>query len=144
MTETSTTPRALGHPGYSETMSRTPQTAEKARALVRVALHVWQLDDIEDSAKLLLSELVANAVKHARGASVRVIVDRPRVDCVYLAVVDLAPHRLPQLREAGPDHINGRGLPLIECLSDRWGYDLMGRGQRPWGKRVWAEMKVTR
>ncbi|MGW1037524.1 ATP-binding protein [Streptomyces antibioticus] len=125
-------------------MNRTPETAAKARGLARIALRVWQMDDAGDSAALLLTELFANAVRHARGTSVRVIIDRPEQDRVYLAVVDLAPHRLPEMREAGPDDDNGRGLALVEELSDRWGCDLMGRGQRPWGKRVWAEMKVTR
>ncbi|MFF4173653.1 ATP-binding protein [Streptomyces sp. NPDC001744] len=125
-------------------MNRTPETAAKARGLARIALRVWQMDDAGDSAALLLTELFANAVRHARGTSVRVIIDRPEQDRVYLAVVDLAPHRLPEMREAGPDDDNGRGLALVEELSDRWGCDLMGREQRPWGKRVWAEMKVTR
>ncbi|MFF0170185.1 ATP-binding protein [Streptomyces prasinus] len=139
-----TKPRASGYPGYSETMTRTPETAEKARRLARVALCAWNLQDAEDSAALLVSELFANAVRHARGESVRVIIDRPEVDRVYVAVVDRAPRQLPVLREARPDDINGRGLALVEEMADRWGYDLMGSGRVPWGKRVWAEMKVTR
>lgn len=138
------TPRVSGYPGYSQTMNRTPETIAKARGLARIALRVWQMDDAGDSAVLLLTELFANAVRHARGTSVRVIIDRPEQDRIHLAVVDLAPHRLPEMREAGPYDDNGRGLILVEDLSDRWGYELMGREQRPWGKRVWAEMKVTR
>ncbi|WP_343236511.1 ATP-binding protein [Streptomyces sp. NEAU-S7GS2] len=139
-----TTPRGSGYPGYSETMYRTPETAEKARRLARLALRVWQMDDVEDGAALLVSELFTNAVCHARGECVRVIIDRPEADRVYLAVVDHAPDRLPELREAVPDDADGRGLALVEELADRWGCDLMGREHRPWGKRVWAEMKVTR
>lgn len=144
MPDMTTTPRTSGYPGYSETMTRTPETAEKARRLARVAMCAWDMDDVSDSAALLLTELVANAVRHARGDSVRVIVNRPTEDRVYVAVVDREPRRLPELREAGPDDLNGRGLALVEEMADRWGYDLMGSGRRPWGKRVWAEMKVTR
>ncbi|WP_455361238.1 ATP-binding protein, partial [Streptomyces sp. SYSU K21746] len=70
---------------------------------------------------------------------------RPYADNrVYVAVIDRAPRQLPELCKAGPDDINGRGLALVEELADRWGYDLMGSGRSLWGKRVWAEMKVTR
>jgi anti-sigma regulatory factor (Ser/Thr protein kinase) len=144
MPDMSTTPRVSGYPGYSETMTRTPETAEKARRLARVAMCAWDMEDAGDSAALLLTELFANAVRHARGESVRVIVNRPTDDRIYVAVVDREPRRLPELREAGPDDINGRGLALVEEMADRWGYDLMGAGRTPWGKRVWAEMKVTR
>lgn len=144
MPDMTTTPRGSGYPGYSEMMNRTPETAEKARRLARVALRVWQIDDAGDSAALVVSELFANAVRHARGDCVRVIIDRPEADRVYVAVVDRAPHRLPEMREAGPDDVDGRGLALVEELADRWGYDLMGRGLHMWGKRVWAEMKVSR
>lgn len=137
------TPRASGFPGYSETMPRMPERASKARSLTRVALFAWHMNEAEDSAALLVSELFTNAVRHARGASVRVIVNRPAEDRVYLAVVDRAPHRLPELREAGPDDVGGRGLALVEDLAHRWGYDRLG-GLCPWGKRVWVEMKVTR
>ncbi|NGO40611.1 ATP-binding protein [Streptomyces ureilyticus] len=137
-------PRASGYPGYSETMTRTPETVEKARRLARVAMCAWNLKDAEDSAALLATELFTNAVRHARGRSVRVIIDRIEADRIYVAVVDRAPRQLPELREARPDDIGGRGLALVDEMADRWGYDLMGSGRTPWGKRVWAEMKVTR
>ncbi|GAA1901502.1 hypothetical protein GCM10009716_09170 [Streptomyces sodiiphilus] len=31
----------------------------------------------------------------------------------------------------------GRGLEIVEALSERWGTDLLGRG-----KRVWAESRT--
>lgn len=145
MTDTTTTPRdEAEYPGYSEIMTRTPETAPKARGLARAALRAWDMEDAGDGAALLLTELFANAVRHARGSSVRVIITRPHDDRVYVAVVDREPRRLPELRAAKPDDIGGRGLALVEEMADRWGYDLMGGGRRPWGKRVWAEMKVTR
>ncbi|MBD0844269.1 ATP-binding protein [Streptomyces sp. TRM68416] len=131
-------------PGYSETMTRTPDTALKARRLARKALCAWDMDDAWDGAALLLTELVANAVRHASGERVRIIINRRDKDRVYVAVVDRDPRHLPELREAGAEEPGGRGLALVEEMADRWGYDLMGSGLRPWGKRVWAEMKVTR
>lgn len=145
MTDTTTTPRdEAEYPSYSETMTRTPETAPEARRLARAAVRAWGMEDAGDGAALLLTELFANAVRHARGNRVRVIITRPDDDRVYVAVVDREPRRLPELREAKPEDIGGRGLALVEEMADRWGYDLMGGGRRPWGKRVWAEMKVTR
>lgn len=144
MPDMTTQPRTAGYPGYSETMTRTPETAGKARRLARVAMCAWNMDEASEGAALLLTELFANAVRHARGECVRVIINRPDDDRVCVAVVDREPRRLPELRAAGPDDTDGRGLALVEEMADRWGYDLMGSGRRPWGKRVWAEMKVTR
>ncbi|MFJ1551221.1 ATP-binding protein [Streptomyces sp. NPDC088246] len=120
-----------------------------ARRLARVALCAWGLDDAAETAALLLSELVTNAVRHTHGPAVRIIVDRPADDRVYVAVIDRAPQRLPEMRTPAPDDVNGCGLVLVlvlvlvDELADRWGYDLMGSGTRPWGKRVWAEMQVS-
>lgn len=133
------------HPGYSLTRPRTPETAEEARRLARTALDGWGLDvDAVDSAALLLSELVSNAVRHAHGGAVRVLVLRPGPDRVRVAVVDRAAAKLPQLRTPTFDAVDGRGLLLVSELADRWGYDLLwAGGSRPWGKRVWAELKVS-
>ncbi|MEW1551952.1 ATP-binding protein [Streptomyces tsukubensis] len=136
------TPRQSGHPGYSESMARTPETTGRARTLARIALSAWHMDKDADTAALLLSELFTNAVRHAAGERVRVIVERPQADRVHIAVVDRAPHLLPRVREAGGEETSGRGLALVEEIADRWGYQFLGDGHRPWGKRVWAEMQV--
>ncbi|WP_327311772.1 hypothetical protein [Streptomyces sp. NBC_01243] len=62
-----------------------------------------------DPAELGISEFVANAVRHARGTVVRVIVDRPADDRVYLGVVDRAPNDLPQQQVSDPEAAEGRG-----------------------------------
>uniref|UniRef100_A0AAU2AHD7 ATP-binding protein n=1 Tax=Streptomyces sp. NBC_00093 TaxID=2975649 RepID=A0AAU2AHD7_9ACTN len=137
-------PRSTGYPGYSLTLARAPESAGEARRLVRVALAVWGLDAHADTAALLMSELVSNAIRHARGPAVRISVDRPAHDRVQLAVVDRAPAALPHLRTPSSDVIGGRGLLLVDELADRWGTDLKGTGPRRWGKRVWADVVVSR
>ena len=135
-------PRSMRHPGYNLTMTRAPETAEEARRLARAALSAWGMHQAAETAALVLSELVGNAVRHGRGPAVRVRVDRPALDRVYVAVVDRAPQRLPEMRAPDLDAVNGRGLVLVDEVTDRWGYDLLGPERRRWGKRVWAELKV--
>ncbi|MDQ0931465.1 ATP-binding protein [Streptomyces turgidiscabies] len=137
-------PAAIGHPTYSVTKAAVPESVEEARRLVRQAMSAWGLGEYSDTAALLISELVTNAITHTPSRSIRVVVARPAPSLVRLAVVDRAPHRVPMLRPAAAGAENGRGLHLIDAFAYRWGYDLLGshptRG--PWGKRCWAELSV--
>ncbi|MFM9625097.1 DUF6415 family natural product biosynthesis protein [Streptomyces turgidiscabies] len=135
-------PRSVGHPGYSLTLPRTPESVREARQFVRVCLAVWGLDVYADATVLIMSELVTNAVLHARGPAVRISVDRPTHDRVQLGVVDRAPSALPHMRMPSAGGLGGRGLLLVDELADRWGTDLKGSGTR-WGKRVWADLDVS-
>lgn len=122
-------------PAYTETLPRTPKSAHDARRLVRLALDVWGLDDVRDSAEIVISELLTNAVLHARRDSVRVTVTRLSDERVRVAVVDLS-HEYPEPRPAGSDAESGRGLEIVDALSGgQWGVDPLR-----WGKRVWAEL----
>ncbi|MGW5198657.1 ATP-binding protein [Streptomyces spiralis] len=106
-----------------------------ARNLVRTALAAWYLDELTDTAILLVSELVANAVKHTSSRVIRVIVTRPSERFVRIAVVDRA-RVMPELVKPGDELVaSGRGLLLVDALAERWGTDLYR-----WGKQVWAEL----
>ncbi|MFF8914248.1 ATP-binding protein [Streptomyces sp. NPDC015032] len=110
---------------------REPKTATEARCLVRVSLSAWELDHATDPADLVISELVANAVRHPRGPMVRVIVERPADDQVYLGVVDRAPNDLPQQQTPHAEAAQGRGLLMVDAFTTPWGYD---RLQQPAGQ----------
>lgn len=122
-------------PAYTETLPRAAASARRARRLVRLALDVWGLPDVQDVAELVVSELLTNAVLHARRNQVRVTVVRLGEKRVRVAVVDLS-KELPAPRAADGDEESGRGLGIVEELSGgRWGVDPL-----PWGKRVWATL----
>lgn len=129
---------AVGKPRYTQTLPRMPESAQAARRLVSLALHLWGLGEVEDAA-LVVTELMSNAVKHARRKSVRVTVTRLDQFLVQVAVVDLS-RQLPQPRPADADADCGRGLAIVAALTNgQWGVQPM-----PWGKRVWADLPAMK
>ncbi len=125
------------YPRQSTTLANEAASVPVARQIVREACAEWGMDqDAAETGTLLISEIVTNAVRHGHSHSVRVIAEQPRPDRLRVAVVDKS-RRMPELNIVGPDAIGGRGLLLVDALSDRWGTDLL-----PWGKRVWAEIAI--
>ncbi|MHA6762978.1 ATP-binding protein [Streptacidiphilus sp. PAMC 29251] len=111
-----------------------PDSSARARRLTRSVLESWGLGGLGEVAEQLVSELVANVVRHTGGRSFGLRVSR-RQGGVRFEVRD--PSRaLPCLIIGDPDDDSGRGLQLVNLLSDRWGADLMSRG-----KSVWFELR---
>jgi anti-sigma regulatory factor (Ser/Thr protein kinase) len=90
-------------------------------------------DTVAD-AVLLVSELVTNALLHARSApSVEVTYG---VGVIRCDVIDNSP-LVPRRRHYANDAVTGRGIALVEALAARWGSERDGVG-----KRVWFELDV--
>ncbi|MFF9848156.1 ATP-binding protein [Streptomyces litmocidini] len=104
--------------------------------MVRTTLTVWGLESLTADATLVITELVANAVDHSRLPSIRVIVSRPSANAVRVGVVDRS-RTVPTLRaDSDGDRLRGRGLVLVDALTQEWGTELYR-----WGKQVWAELR---
>lgn len=115
-----------------------PESAATARRLTQcVVLRQWALSaQTAEHAVLLVSELVGNAVRHT-GARVFGLRMLRRRGWIRIEVRD--PSRgLPCLMPVQELDTSGRGLFLVDKLSDRWGVDLLPRG-----KTTWFEMRVT-
>lgn len=112
---------------------RHPRCVALARAQVRKAVTGWGMAGIEEPAALVVSELVTNAVVHARVPPGREILTRfvRQDDGVRIEVHDASDER-PVPRT--PDDDGGFGLLLVDELTDRWG--VAERGGI--GKCVWA------
>jgi anti-sigma regulatory factor (Ser/Thr protein kinase) len=116
-----------------------PDAASLAGALVADACLAWQLPGLLHPARRVLSELVRNAVEHAR-TEVRVTLTRDG-DGLCLAVSDGDP-RLPRLRRIAPVRRGrplderGCGLQVVQATSTGWGAE-----PTPTGKVVWALMR---
>ncbi|MFM9443539.1 ATP-binding protein [Streptomyces acidiscabies] len=133
-----TSPARTGIRTHGKNFPRVPESACTARRFVETALNGLALDGLSDAATLIVSELVGNAVSHAQGDSIRVAVSLISDRRVRIAVRDES-RCLPRLGRPASEDDQGRGLPIIEELSDRWGVDRLRSG-----KCVWAELIVER
>ena len=103
-----------------------------ARRFVTTALHQLGADQLAELAELLVSELVTNAVLHARTTitlEVQLIGGGVRV-----GVID-ASRRGPRQRDYSKEATTGRGLTLVESLASSWGSEPTSNG-----KTVWFEL----
>jgi anti-sigma regulatory factor (Ser/Thr protein kinase) len=110
--------------------------AAKARHFVADTMRAWGCDDAIPDAELLVSELVTNAVLHARSAT-RVTIERDGATLRF-SVYDSSATR-PRLRAYGPEAVTGRGLLLVDRIARRWGVEPDGDG-----KCVWFEVRTQR
>jgi anti-sigma regulatory factor (Ser/Thr protein kinase) len=98
-------------------------------------LRSWGCEQTVDDATLLVSELVTNAVLHAR-APVDVVVRKGR-NAVRVEVFDEGVGS-PQLGFHEIDAVQGRGLGLVQAVAARWGVN----EDRDGGKTVWFEINL--
>lgn len=106
--------------------------------------------DLVETARLLVSELTTNAIRHAEPAEdpsphsplakvgtvgLLLWLDMPRL---VLQVRDHDP-RPPVVKSVGEDAETGRGLFLVDCMSARWGFYY----PTPGVKAVWAELSLV-
>ena len=112
----------------------TPEQVPTARAAVADRLEAWGLSEQVFEMELVVTELVTNAVQHARGpVHVRLIRD----DALICEVSD-GSNTSPHARRAQPLDEGGRGLYLVGQLADRWGTRYTESG-----KTIWAEKYLS-
>jgi anti-sigma regulatory factor (Ser/Thr protein kinase) len=110
-----------------------PESARRARLMVTEALAEAGRPQFTDSATLLVSELVTNAILHARTA-IEVVV-AATADGVYVGVNDRSP-QLPARSGYGRQATTGRGLALVDMVASRHGTETHDDGS----KTVWFEL----
>jgi anti-sigma regulatory factor (Ser/Thr protein kinase) len=104
----------------------------QARRFLRRVLEQWGRGEYEEAGELLVSELVTNAVLHARTDITVELADGP--DGVLLCVADDSAG-LPVLRRHTREAGTGRGLWLLDQYTAAHGVDVTRPGT---GKLVWA------
>ena len=123
-----------------------PTAAAAARRFVRDTLQTWLISGatiashgLVDDAVLLTSELVTNAVVHARTPSVMSLRLAGGVLAVTVRDGDPRPMYRPEPGATGAhDGDHGRGLLILDAMADAWGTLPTADG-----KVVWATMTVS-
>jgi signal transduction histidine kinase len=80
--------------------------------------------DEHDDVMLLISELVTNAVRHARCDTVATVIIRLAAssDCIRIEVSDRGAGFAPAaIRRPAPSDPGGHGLFLVDAIASRWG-----------------------
>ncbi|MER6570101.1 ATP-binding protein [Streptomyces sp. NPDC001093] len=115
-------------------LQRELTSAGRARHLVTAQLSDWALDDLADTAELLVSELVTNALRHTRGPlRLNLRLRHSRLLCEVEDTESAGPARnVPDADAEG-----GRGIELLELLADAWGSTRTGTG-----KTMWFELRA--
>lgn len=113
-----------------------PGAVPCARLHARQLLWEWGLTRLSDSVELAVSEMITNAAQASRDVGMAPVrlwlkADHTRV----LILVWDASHHAPELIQADLEAESGRGLQLIEAVSDAWAwYPTPETG----GKVIWA------
>jgi anti-sigma regulatory factor (Ser/Thr protein kinase) len=106
-----------------------PESAGDARRFVAETLRDWGLPGLVEPATLLVSELVTNALLHARSEiDVTLVVDH---DELRVEVHD-ASRAVPRARRYSPEAATGRGLHMLDCVATDWGVRATASGKAMW------------
>jgi serine phosphatase RsbU (regulator of sigma subunit)/PAS domain-containing protein/anti-sigma regulatory factor (Ser/Thr protein kinase) len=116
---------------------RLPDAVMHARRFTARTLRRWHVEEMADAVLLVVSELVTNALVHTQGP---VHVDLMlRGDRVRVCVSDSSPRAPAKPVIVDWEATGGRGLLLVEAMSDSFGSMPVAHG-----KQVWSEMVVPR
>ncbi|WP_414496654.1 ATP-binding protein [Streptomyces sp. CRN 30] len=126
-------PEAAGERRFRFELVAHPASVARARRLTRARLTGWALcEDTCDTAALVVSELVTNAIVHAAGE--RVVCElHDTEERMRIAVRDegCAPGT-PRPSPRRPEEEHGRGLLLVEAVCRAWGAHEAGAGLLVW------------
>jgi hypothetical protein len=110
------------------------ESVPAARHFVVDVLRRWGNEELAADAALIISELATNALSHAMSPFRAVLDHRGRG--LRIGVEDATDVPLER-RSSGIEDVSGRGVDIIEALSERWGYSAV-----PGGKVVWADLPI--
>lgn len=101
----------------------------RARQLVTAQLFDWAVAELGDTAELLVSELVTNALRHTRGPlRLNLRLSGSHLLCEVEDTESAGPVR----NVAGPDAEGGRGTELLDLLAHAWGSVRTATGKSVW------------
>ncbi|MEO3750848.1 ATP-binding protein [Streptomyces sp. B6B3] len=150
-TRTPSSTATLGLPAQADSVCR-------ARDFTRSTLQGWRLSEQFDAVALVVSELVTNALRHGVGVALQatqrgragqptggsaVELELMRYARRLICAVRDGSEAVPRMSADGVADLaaeSGRGLHLVDCFSDGWGWRPLTGDRR--GKVVWAVFKL--
>ncbi|GAA3807585.1 SpoIIE family protein phosphatase [Streptomyces coacervatus] len=114
-----------------------PEALTSARHMIRAAVRAWGARDRADEIELVADEMITNALMHTEGSAIVTLRVLGGSDRRLRVEVEDSSSALPRRREAGESGVSGRGLLLVDLLTDVWGVEARGGG-----KCVWCEFVV--
>jgi anti-anti-sigma regulatory factor len=122
---------------FAARLGGTAAAAWTGREIVAQACETWRLPGVIDDAQLIITELISNAVRHAKGDLHLLVVLRDRH--LHLSVADASTEQPRRILPDPDSGEGGRGLLLIDAVALAW-----GSSPTPDGKVVWATLPVHR
>lgn len=110
-----------------------PAAVSRARDLAAGQLTAWGAEDEAATMRLIVSELLTNAIRYGRPPLTLRLIRGDRLVCEVADASSTSPH----LRHAAGTDEGGRGLFLVAQLADTW-----GTRYTPQGKTIWAEQPL--
>ena len=104
------------------TLPAEPESVAEARAKVCAAMRSHLADGASETVRLLISELMTNAIRHGDGSQPVEVHAHWNAE-VRVEVVDHGHGFTPGPRLQGLDEPGGFGLYLVGQLADRWGVE---------------------
>ncbi|MCI2240531.1 ATP-binding protein [Paenibacillus sp. TRM 82003] len=117
-------------PAVQRTLAPHAESARQARRFLEENDCPVHHSRVLDEAELLTTELVTNAVAHG-GPPITLRVTCDGTPGMAVAVSD-GSSEPPVAREASPEATSGRGVALVDLLSDAWGVETADTGKEVW------------
>jgi hypothetical protein len=99
--------------------TRVPQRVRQLRRISAAHLRLWGIGSCTDTAGLLISELVTNAIRYGETEDISFSLSYWRGE-LRVEVADGTPGR-PQVKSPTEDEESGRGMLIVEALAEDWG-----------------------
>ena len=121
--------------GEAKVLRWSTRSAGEARRVIATALSGLGISEtLIAEAVLIVSELVSNAIQHARPRADGQLLLAWRVDThrLRLEVTDGGGDTDPAVQSLAGEAIGGRGLAMVQALSAEWGVRRKGRDSTVW------------
>ncbi|MFF3458002.1 ATP-binding protein [Streptomyces sp. NPDC002730] len=115
--------------------SAEPSEVAGLRRVLKLHLTLWGLPELVESAQICVTELTSNVIRHVGAGTPTTLAVSMSGTYLRIEVYDPDTRALPTLLNAECEAEAGRGMALVDAVTDRWGVIL-----RSDSKVVWCEL----